>query len=268
MKPIFVKGVGLVAPGLQDWDQARPVLCGQASYCATPLPILTPKLLPANERRRATLPIRIALEAARQATIDSEPDFDRLRGVFVSADGDMGIVDRMCDTVATDPGQMSPTLFHNSVHNAAAGYWSIGNGSLASTTSLSAGEGSFATGLLEAWTQLASRDGELLLVAFDVPAPPPLASHRPMISAFGCALLLGAEPTATAFAELGISLVSDRKETTSMRRCPELERLRRGNPAARALPLLAALAIGHDESLRFPLAARQFLQVDMKSIAA
>lgn len=263
MKPIFVKGVGLIAPGLEDWEQARPLLCGRASYRTSPLPKLTPTLLPANERRRATLPIRIALEAARQATMNAEPDFGRLRGVFASADGDMGIIDRMCETVATDPGQMSPTLFHNSVHNAAAGYWSIGHGSLAPTTSLSAGEGSFATGLLEAWTQLALRGDDLLLVAFDVPAPPPLAAHRPMLGAFGCALLLGSAPGRKPFAGLQASLAKAGSEATSMRFSPELEALRLGNPAARALPLLGALARGGDESLYLPLTATQVLQVDL-----
>jgi hypothetical protein len=265
MKPIVVTGVGLVAAGLVDWEQARPVLCGEATYRAAPLPKLTPQLLPANERRRATLPIRIALETARQATEASQPDRSRLRGVFASADGDMGIVDRMCETVATDPGQMSPTLFHNSVHNAAAGYWSIGLGSLAPTTSLSAGEGSFAAGLLEAWTQLASGDGELLLVAFDVPASPPLAAHRSRLAPFGCALLLGSEPTAAAFAELGVSLAGEGRETSCMRAAPELETLRLGNPAARALPLLQALARGRDASVCLPLASQQGVRVHLKS---
>jgi len=265
MKTIFVNGAGLVAPGLEDWERARAVLCGQEPYHASPLPKLTPKLLPANERRRATLPIRIALEAARQATQDAAPDFARLRGVFASADGDMGIVDRMCDTVATDPRQMSPTLFHNSVHNAAAGYWSIGHRSLAPATSLSAGADSFAAGLLEAWIQLASWGGELLLVAFDVPAPPPLAAHRTMLCPFGCALLLGCEPGDGIRNELAISLLDGANETAAMRLCPELETLRLGNPAARALPLLASLAGGYDESIRLPLASGQTLQVDLKS---
>jgi hypothetical protein len=265
MKPIFVKGVGLVAPGLVDWGQARPILCGEAIYRAFPLPKLTPQLLPANERRRATLPTRIALEAARQAIEASQPDRDRLRGVFASADGDMGIVDRMCETVAADPGQMSPTLFHNSVHNAAAGYWSIGLGSLAATTSLSAGEGSFAAGLLEAWTQLASQGGDLLLVAFDVPAPSPLAAHRPMITPFGCALLLGSEPGYAPLASLEVSLAGDGSEATPMVVTPELEVLRRGNPAARALPLLGALARDDEASLCLPLASHQGLRVDLKS---
>lgn len=262
MKRILVKGVGLIAPGLEDWDRARPVLRGQAAYCAAPLPKLTPGLLPANERRRATLPVRVALEAARQATMEAEPGFDRLPSVFASADGDMGIVDRMCDTVATDPLLMSPTLFHNSVHNAAAGYWSIGHGSLAATTSLSAGAESFATGLLEAWTQLAARRSDLLLVAFDVPAPPPLAAHQPMLGAFGCALLLGCDPGPGLVAELEVAVRADGSEPTAL--ASDLESLRLGNPAARALPLLVALARAHDTSVRLPLAPRQTLRVDLK----
>ncbi len=41
--------------------------------------------------------------------------------VFVSAHGDLSINDYACSTLATDPSVLSPTRFHNSVHNAAGG---------------------------------------------------------------------------------------------------------------------------------------------------
>ena len=45
--------------------------------------------------------------------------------MFASTYGDLAITDYMCSTLAKAPMTLSPTRFHNSVHNAAAGYWSI-----------------------------------------------------------------------------------------------------------------------------------------------
>ena len=52
---------------------------------------------------------------------------------------------------------VSPTRFHNSVHNAAAGYWTIGAGAMQPATAISAFDASFAQGLLEAMVQLDRR---------------------------------------------------------------------------------------------------------------
>ena len=40
--------------------------------------------------------------------------------MFTSTHGDLAITDYMCQTLATAPSEISPTKFHNSVHNAAA----------------------------------------------------------------------------------------------------------------------------------------------------
>ena len=45
-------------------------------------------------------------------------------------------------------GTISPTQFHNSVHNAAAGYWHIAAGSAAPSLSVGGHDGAFAAGLL------------------------------------------------------------------------------------------------------------------------
>ena len=57
-------------------------------------------------------------------------------------------------------GSISPTRFHNSVHNAAAGYWGIATGATAAANALCAYDASFGAGLLEALTQVhTSRSG-------------------------------------------------------------------------------------------------------------
>ena len=85
---------------------------------------------------------------------------------------------------------ISPTRFHNSVHNAAAGYWSIAYGCTEASTSLCAGDASFGAGLLEALAQLAAVAPAVLLLAYDADYPPPLHAKRPIADAFGVALLL------------------------------------------------------------------------------
>jgi len=82
-----------------------------------------------------------------------------------------------CKTLASDDRSISPTRFHNSVHNAPAGYWGIASGAMTPATVLCAHDASFGAGLLEALTQLAV-DGSLgferggtLLIAYDMPIP-------------------------------------------------------------------------------------------------
>ena len=49
--------------------------------------------------------------------------------VFSTAMSDMRTNDYMCRVLVDTPGAVSPTKFHNSVNNAATGYWSIATGS-------------------------------------------------------------------------------------------------------------------------------------------
>ena len=85
---------------------------------------------------------------------------------------------------------VSPTRFHNSVHNAPAGYWSIATGARGPSTSLCAHESSFAAGLLEAAIQAHAEATRVLLIAYDLPHPFPLSAVAPVSAPFGVALLL------------------------------------------------------------------------------
>jgi hypothetical protein len=163
--------LGIVAPGLKDWSAAAPVLRGERPFREEPLVVPLPMSLTPNERRRTTLAMRIALEAARQATADAAFPPAELISVFASSDGDMELIDSMCRALYRDHEPPSPTVFQNSVHNAVAGYWSIAEGCRQASTSVAAGDGSFAAGLLEAATQAVVGGRPALLVAFDVPAP-------------------------------------------------------------------------------------------------
>ena len=96
----------------------------------------------------------------------------------------------LCETLAGADRQISPTRFTNSVHNAPAGYWHIAVGSRAASTSLSAYDGSFAAGLVEALAQVVASGEPVLLVALDVPYPEPPHRLRPLPNHAGVALLL------------------------------------------------------------------------------
>lgn len=238
MKPLDVRGIGFAAPGLIGWPAARACLDGTAPYQAEPWPRLNPAGLPANERRRLSATMRLALTVANEAvTAAPGVDLSSVLTVFASANGDGDILHTICEELARPEPAVSPTQFHNSVHNAPAGYWSISARAMTPYTAIAAHDGTFAAGLLEAAT-LAVAGAPVLLVAYDRPLPMPLGETRPSQDAFACALLL--QTGATDGASLQLSLADG--DTESRLDDPALENLRATNPAARALPLLERLA--------------------------
>lgn len=232
-----VHGVGVAAPGLEGWLAAQAVLNGQRPYAPSPFAPASPPFLPPNERRRVSATIRLALQVAAEAAGMARAPTAPAGAVFASAWGDLEIMDRILAALARPERPVSPTQFHNSVHNAAAAYWSIGTGSPAAASAVSADQATFAAGLLEA-AALGLAEGHALLVAYDAVPPPPLRGLVPISQPFGAALLLGREPAPGAPAlELAIGA-----GPPSALAEPGLEALRRANPAAAALPLLRALA--------------------------
>lgn len=245
-----IQGIGVLGPGLTDWRAARALLASETSYVAAPAVLPPPAVLPAAERRRAGRVIRLALAvgaealdaatAATAATAASAADYARrLPTVFTSSGGDGDNCHELCVSLASGDRQISPTRFHNSVHNAAAGYWSIAYGCTMASTSVCAGDGSFGAGLVEALTQLACGAPAVLLLAYDAAYPPPLHAVRPIPDAFGVALLLVAPASAAELPRLQVAL-SDAPAAPMQHSA--LESLRASIPAARSLPLLERLA--------------------------
>lgn len=207
-----VQGIGFWASGLPGWDAARAfVRDGTRPEAAPARP--APQLLAPNERRRAPETVAVALEAALAACHDAGADPATLPSVFASAHGEQAVTDYLCRSLASEPAALSPIRFHNSVHNAAAGYWTIGAGAHAPATALAAGPASFAQALLEALGRLACGDAAVLVVGYDGPGVEPLAQVAPSTGLLGGALVLagtGSGPalrfalgTATAAAAAG-----------------------------------------------------------------
>ena len=179
----------------------------------------------------------------------AEVDAVDLATVFASSGGEYAILDRMCAALASPERILSPTLFHHSVHNAAAGYFAIATGSRRSSTALAAYDATFAAGLIEAAAQVAAEAHPVLFVAYDLPPPEPMYPARPLSAPFALALVLARQRTA-AMARLEVDLCGRDTPVTRLSD-PSLDALRRGNPAARGLPLLAALARGAAERVVF-----------------
>jgi hypothetical protein len=237
----------VLAPGLEGWPAGARVLSGEAAFTPTPVQRPVASLLPPAERRRCAPSVAWTLAVAQEAVAQSGLDAGAFAVVFASSDGDGDIVHRLCTALATPAAAVSPTDFHNSVHNAATGYWSIGAHSQAPSTAICAYDGSFSAGLLEAACQIAIEKRPVLLVTVDLPYPPPLAPHRPVRHGFAAALAL--EPGA------GLEVTLDGAAPDSLP-LKDFE----GNAAAAALLLLAALARPGEALVRLPLTERS-LQV-------
>ena len=230
MRPLFVSGLGLWAPG---FPTAQAFAARQAEPSAT---APAAALLPPGIRRRASLLTRAAAEAFAQAAREGGADLARVPSIYTSAYGEIATTIDMLLEMATEPsGLPSPTRFHNSVHNTSAGYVSIATRNRAFSTSLAAGPRSVAAGLIEACAWLSDRGGELILVALDEPAPAPFAPKHPY-GAFAAAFHLAVEPRPSSRARLA----NLRQASVPAPPAPEPFT---SHPCACALSLLDAVAL-------------------------
>jgi hypothetical protein len=122
--------------------------------------------------------------------------------------------------------------------------------------SVSCHDASFAAGLLEAGVQAVAGERAILLVAYDLPYPEPLEQMRHIEAGFGVALVLrpmlsDGLSSHPGLAELRLSIGA--RGVANCCADHGLERLRRGNPAARSLPLLVMLASGSGGRVRLDL---------------
>ncbi len=267
----YIESISFSAPGLPDWQSAQAVLRDEQTYVASDLPTYQPNLLPPNERRRASPTVRMAFRVAEAALHTSSIGGAELATVFASADGDLSIAQRICTALAEAQRFISPTDFHNSVHNAAAGYWSIAAQANGPSTAIAAGDCSFAVGLMEALSMVQIEHRATLLVAYDVPAPMPLLAKRPVVVPVGVGLILTPQRSANTQATLSVpAAANDSPLTLTPMPTPmngaALEAMRVGNPAARALPLLQLLAYGRSGSVALALPNQRSiaLQLDME----
>jgi len=236
-----VEGIGFWNDGLPSWPQARAFAHGAPAAADAPRRP-APQLLAPNERRRAPESVAVALDVALAACEAAGRDPASLPSVFASTHGDLAITDYICGTLASAPRTLSPTKFHNSVHNAAAGYWTIGSGCMRTTTAISAYDASFAQALVESLVQLASGEDAVLLAAYDSPSSGALSPVSRSEGLLGGALVLSRRAHGT---RLRATLVDGDAPAAS----GPLARHAHGNAMAQMLPLFDALAAGGDVAL-------------------
>ncbi len=240
---VFVEGIGLLGPGLSNWAQAGQHLSGHAPYQPARSVLPLPMALPAAERRRAGAVVKVSLAVGQEAVAAAGLQAATLPSVFSSSSGDAINCHEICSALASSDRLISPTLFHNLVHNASSGYWSISSGSMASSSVLCAHDASFAAGLLETITQVVVEKTAVLLVAFDTDYPEPLHSVRPVPDTFGVGLVLSPQRSARSLAQWTLAPTTCFTEAAPDRLADDaLELLRVSIPAARCLTLLHSVA--------------------------
>jgi hypothetical protein len=242
----YIEGIGLIGPGFNDWASGRQILAGQQPYQSAKTVIPMPELLPAAERRRASDIVKLTLATSLQAIIEAGLQGENLPSVFSFSNGDGLNCHSICEMLASDDREISPTRFHNSVHNAAAGYWSIATKTMATSSVLCAFDASFGAGLLDALTQVTVDDTRCILMASDTPYPEPMFSKRPIPDNCGIALLLAPRQGGNSIAQIQVSFTHDEAFKFSD---TALEALRIAIPSARGLPLLQLIAKGQANSV-------------------
>ncbi len=257
----WIEGIGFLAPGLPDWPTARAVLRGEQPYTAAPSILPVPSILPPAERRRASRVIKLTLAIGFEAAANAGADVATLATVFTASGADGHNCHALCEQLASDDRQISPTRFHNSVHNAAAGYWGIATKAMAPCQVICAHDASFGAGLLDALGQVVVDDQPTLLIAYDSEYPEPLNSQRATADCGGVALLLTPERTARSQARITLSPTAAAADKLVD---SDLETLRTTIPALRSLPLLSRLARGEAGPVCLDYLAPMQLHIDLQ----
>lgn len=261
MTEVDIAGFGVWSQGFSGREEFRAVLDGRDVDSDG---ALKPELIPARERRRAPAAVKMAVEVMDQACRMAGVDAADVACVFGSGMSDMEITDYMCRTLVSSPRAVSPTKFHNSVHNAATGYWSIATASHCPANAVCAYDGTAAATLLEAAIQAVEESVPVVMAVEELAAPKPFRSIVDIDEPFAAALLL--IPPGQADTALGSLALDLRPGAAGRAKPPALgDADLADNFAAILIPLLAALATGDDASLSLPLTGDLALEATLKT---
>ena len=182
-----LRGVGLWTPGFADaaaWA-SREHVPGDRSGPGADAP--RAELLPPMLRRRTSLLTRMAAEVAAQAIAAAGLDHAHVTVIYGSVYGEIRTTLDLLEALLDPAAPLSPTKFHNSVHNTAAGYVSIASQNRGGNAAITAGRSTLAMGLIECAGLVAAGQGPALLVIAEESLPEPLAAGRiygPLAAAF------------------------------------------------------------------------------------
>jgi len=219
-----------------------------------------PEVIPANERRRSPLPVKLAVETSWQATQMANIDPKELTCVFVSGFGDTQLTDYMCKVLATDSKELSPTKFHNSVHNAAAGYWTISTGCEKAANSVAGFQDSVSLTLMEAMIQCQQEAKPILMTFFDAPVSVVLTDIMGAGSAFSFSMIILPCEEGESASLADDMVILNAKVVAKNTTWPELvdahsivDDIYKNNPSGRILSLVELLQGIGDKERYFPM---------------
>lgn len=260
--------VGVLAPGLASLADLRAACRSGQPPPSAALVLPSPVMLPANERRRASPVVRLALACIEQALHASPFPVETLRSVFATDEGTGEICQQMLESLVTTQ-QLSPLLFTNSVHNAPSGYFSIASHNRQSATVVSLGLESFACGLLCAVTEATVLHRPVLLVCYDPAMTSPIDEMLSVTEPTAAAWILSAtanseHPPALGSFEITLGPLGALQPTPPPGWLPVRWR---SHSSAHALAALGLLESGADTLHRMTLAS-QLLSVQRVDLAA
>lgn len=258
-----VLGVGLCGPGLDGWDAGAAVLRGAVPFAHAVTAIPPLEMIPPREQRRLSPIVRLALAVAEEAAARAGVAPGDLCAVFGAPHGNNNVLQGLLAALSTADRFVSPTGFHNAVHNAAVGYWSIHTGCRLPCTSISAGIHSFAAALMKASVQIGAAGRPVLLTVTDAPFDEPLNAVCPTGEPFAAALVLAPDAAGVGLARLAVDLADGPAGPPDAPRTAALRDLWQVNAAARALPFLEALAGASATRLVLPHGPHGGLEIEL-----
>lgn len=258
---LSITGIGAWSRGFQNWDEFQTVSGTLAADTAT-WNMPAPSQIPGRERRRAPALVKLSVEVAHQACDMGDIAKTEVASVFCSAMGDSEIATYICQTLASPVKVLSPTKFHNSVHNAPAGYWSISAENRAPSSSVAGSRHSFPLALLEAGVFATVESRPVLLVVADIQVHGPYAAAYPIENPFGAGLLIQNRGDEAGGWSFTLEHRSGSVGWPTLKN-PFLQELSETNPAARCLRLIEAMAWQERATIQWPLSESTYLHLEL-----
>ena len=181
MKRTYVRGIGFWTtgyPNIKAWTEGR-------ADSETEKP--DANLLQGPLRRRATPLTRMSVEVMQQALEMGGGNIAETPSIWATAHGEHSTAIGLLGMMLKGEGKLSPTKFHNSVHNTPSGYASIAAQNRSPSTTLTGGTELVASALCEAGAMVSHLDREVVLVLADEPLMTPFDSPetaRPLATSF------------------------------------------------------------------------------------
>lgn len=263
-----ILGLGAWGLGFRTWSDLADIFAGekpQDDGSKGP----KPEIIPANERRRAPLPVRLAVESSWQAVQHADVDPAELASVFVSGLGDTQLTDYMCRALVAPNKALSPTKFHNSVHNAAAGYWTISTGCMQAANSVAGFQQSVPLTLMEALIQSQIEQRPVLITFYDAPCSDVLHDLLKNEVSFATSVIVAPPNTTSSLPNYQAQVIQEAVEWPDFTADKVLQNIYTSNPSGRVLPILKAIALDNvaskslQEPLKMPLSAQTSFQLSI-----